>query len=94
MIGIAELIKNRPVESAEVISARKEILDKFIKVINDGRRMAGYKPYPASFVVIKMYKAGYKSVSQLWMFWGSCSDAQNFSSYWHWKLKKENYEKQ
>lgn len=89
MEAIATILKgiDIPIEKKKVISPRSEVLNKFIKNINDSRIESGYKPYPVSYICTRMYRAGYKTVGQLSMFYGSISDSINFSAMWHIKTK-------
>ena len=77
-----------PTEKQKVISPRAEILNKFIKILNEDRMVSGREPYPPSYICMRMYRAGYKTVGQLNMFYGSISDSTNFSAMWHIKTKK------
>jgi hypothetical protein len=76
-----------PVPQTKALSPRQQVLKDFVTVINGARVSDGYKPYPESYICVRMYKAGYKTVSHLKMLFGSCSDAINFSATWHNKTK-------
>lgn len=86
MKSISEFLAlDREIPQIKAFSERAEIIEKFVTRINDLRVAGGYMPYPASFIAIRLYRAGYNSNSQLLMLYGSCEDSINFSAIWHLK---------
>ena len=75
------------------LSERAEIIKKFVDRLNADRVSSGRKPLSAGFYAMKMYQYGLKTNSQFHRFYGNCADANNFSSFWWWKITKEKNEK-
>lgn len=93
MKSISELlVLPRVVPEKKVILQRQENIKKFVDKINDSRAVEEFSPYPPSYIAVRMYRAGYKTDSQLHMLYGSCNDSINFSATWHLKTgsKKKN----
>lgn len=86
MKSISELlVLERPAVEGKVLTARQEIMKKFVDRLNSLRALGGFQAYPASYIAARMYRSGYKTDSQFHMLYGSCEDSINFSATWHLK---------
>lgn len=93
MKAISEFLVLEREPEVKGLTSRQEIIKKFIDRINDSRALGGYPPFPPAYIAMKMYRAGYKTDSQLHMLYGSCNDSINFSAFWHLKTGSKKHGK-
>jgi hypothetical protein len=70
---------------SKVKSQRGELIGMFLEKLNEGRIGTKYPPIKVGRLAVML--APIKSTSDLRAFYGECSQAKNFSSYFFWKYK-------
>lgn len=70
--------------TTKVTSERGELLEKFVKRINQSRKNTGYRPYPVAYIAKLM---AYIPTSELYAFYKKLEQSNNFVALWHWHVK-------
>lgn len=78
-----------PKPKSKISNQRQEIVKMFLDRLNAAREGTKYKPLTPAFVGMKL--SVFKTAGELHQFFGTCSEAKNFSSYFFWSLNPKNY---
>lgn len=75
--------------TTKATSERAELIERFVTRLNNSRIAAGYKPYSAKFVAMKM---SHIETDELHAFYKKLDGSKNFCALWHYFCtpKKEN----
>lgn len=73
-----------PVKQTKHKTRRGELISAFLDALNPPRKEAGYPPYTYPRIARMV---SHLDDFDLACFLGSCKEAKNFSSFYHWALK-------